>query len=98
MINLPEKHLRIVKSILSRYLPGAEIWVFGSRVTQRFKPYSDLDLVVRKYDGLNQKQLFLLMDMFEESDLPIKVDILDWESIDEGFQNIILNNYEVLEF
>ncbi len=98
MINLSEKHLHIVQSILSRYIPGAEVWVFGSRITQCFKPYSDLDIVIRQCEGINQKQLFLLMDAFEESDLPIKVDVLDWESVDVGFQKVILRNYEVLEY
>ena len=98
MINLPAKQLDIVKSILLLYVPGAEVWLFGSRIAPNCKPYSDLDIIIRKFEGFNQKLLFRLMDAFEESDLPIKVDVLDWESVDEGFQKVILRNYEVLEF
>jgi len=98
MINLAEKHLAIVKIILSRLLPGAEIWVFGSRVTSNYKKYSDLDLLVRYAEKIGQKEMYKLMDAFEESDLPIKVDVLDWNTIDTDFQEIVAKRYEVLEY
>jgi predicted nucleotidyltransferase len=98
MINLAEKHLAIVKLILNQFLPDAEIWVFGSRITSNYKKHSDLDLLVRHAEGLDQKLMFKLMDAFEESDLPIKVDVLDWNSIDADFQEIVAKRYEVLEY
>jgi len=98
MINLAEKHLAIVKLILSRLLPGVEIWVFGSSVTSNYKKHSDLDLLVRHAEGIDQKVMYKLMDAFEESDLPIKVDVLDWNSIDADFQEIVSKRYEVLEY
>jgi len=42
--------------------------------------------------------MYKLMDAFEESDLPIKVDVLDWNTIDTDFQEIVAKRYEVLEF
>jgi len=98
MINLPDSQLIIVKTILNQYIPNAEVWVFGSRVTTQYKPFSDLDLLIRRADDLDQKRLFKIMDAFEESDLPIKVDVLDWSTIETDFQAIILKNYQVLEF
>jgi len=98
MINLPDSQLIIVKTILNQYIPNAEVWVFGSRVTTQYKPFSDLDLLILRADDLDQKRLFKIMDAFEESDLPIKVDVLDWSTIETDFQAIILKNYQVLEF
>ncbi|EPJ43118.1 MAG: hypothetical protein OFPII_43550 [Osedax symbiont Rs1] len=98
MINLDEKHLNIVKNILGKHLPDSEIWVFGSRVTNRCKKYSDLDLLIRRAQMVDQKMVFRLMDAFEESELPIKVDVIAWSEIDSDFQKIVSQRYEVLEY
>lgn len=36
------EHLAIVKGILQREVPQYPVWVFGSRVKNTVKPYSDL--------------------------------------------------------
>ena len=72
MIDLPENLLIQVKAILKKYLPEAEIWAFGSRVTGTAKVYSDLDLVVLGKEKLPQKQYYQLQEAFQESELPIK--------------------------
>lgn len=46
MIDLTPEYQTIIRNILRQYLPGFEVWAFGSRVTGRAKHYSDLDLVV----------------------------------------------------
>ena len=56
-----------------------EVKVFGSRATGRARPSSDLDLVV--YPPIAQRELYDLMDAFEESDLPIFVDVVPWDRI-----------------
>lgn len=35
-----------VLSLLHSYLPGTEVWAYGSRVKRTSRPVSDLDLVV----------------------------------------------------
>ena len=37
-----------------------------------------------------------LRDDFEESDLPFKVDIVDWNTIDEKFRSIIHHDRELI--
>jgi hypothetical protein len=37
-----------------------------------------------------------LREAFEESDLPYRVDVLDWNSISENFKNIINKGYEII--
>ena len=96
MIDLPENLLIQVKAILKQYVPEAEIWVFGSRVTGTAKDYSDLDLVVLEKEKLPQKQYYQLQEAFQESELPIRVDVLDWHRITPAFRNNIKENYEVL--
>lgn len=78
-----------VLAILERYLPGREVRVFGSRVLGRAKPHSDLDLVVMGEVPALDSVLADLRDAFRESDLPFKVDVLEWATTRERFRKII---------
>ena len=97
MIDLNPKHLKTIQAILAEYIPTYEVRVFGSRVKWTAKDYSDLDLAVVGNDPLSLRQRGQLADAFEESNLPIRVDILDWQSISERFRQVILERYEVIQ-
>lgn len=79
MLDLAPRDLEVVRRILGRRLSGAEIRVFGSRTTTRAKRYSDLDLVIMGSHGLSDQTLAELTLDFEDSDLPFRVDILQWK-------------------
>ncbi|HEY8190035.1 MAG TPA: nucleotidyltransferase domain-containing protein [Micavibrio sp.] len=89
MIDLPDDQLAIIRQILKQYIPGREIVVFGSRVRGRAKPYSDIDLCVMGDVPLEDSVKTALSEAFSESDLPIKVDIVDWATTQPGFRKII---------
>lgn len=38
-------------------------------------------------------EYYALKDAFEYSELPFRVDLLDWHRISKGFQKLILKNY-----
>ncbi len=71
-------HLKIVQDILQKFVPEREVWVFGSRAKWLAKEYSDLDLCIVGEKPLNFRTQSLLEDAFEDSDLPYKVDVVDW--------------------
>ncbi len=96
MIDLAPEHLQLVRDILSAHVPHSTVWAFGSRVTGRAKSYSDLDLVVRGTTPLTISQLGTLREAFEESTLPFRVDVVDWQSITPIFQGIIAKRYAVV--
>lgn len=96
MIDIEQAHLAIVKEILKKQVPNYEILVFGSRVQQKAKKTSDLDIVIRGKEKIDKKTLYKLQDELEDSDLPFRVDIIDWCAISKSFQNIIEQKYEVL--
>jgi predicted nucleotidyltransferase len=90
-IDIEEAHLKIVLAILQKHFSAHfTVWAFGSRVTRTAKKYSDLDLVI---DAQSKPiPLSVMIDAandFDESSLPYKVDLVDWNSIDEGFRNAI---------
>ncbi len=78
MIDLRADHLKQVIDILQQHVPNAEVRAFGSRVHGPVKEHSDLDLVVVDKQKLQQKEYYQLQEAFKESELPIRVNILDW--------------------
>jgi type I restriction enzyme S subunit len=79
----------IVRDILHRRVPDHEVWAFGSRVKGTTKPYSDLDLAVISEAPLPLDVLAGLVEDFSESDLPWRVDVVDWAATSESFRRII---------
>lgn len=76
-----------VQAILRAHLPaGARVWAFGSRAGGRVKAFSDLDLAIDAGRGLRAEERAALADAFRESDLPWKVDLVDWWTADAGFR------------
>ena len=61
------------------------------------KPYSDLDLVLLGPARLPLGRMAALREAFAESELPIRVDVIDWHAISENFRNIIAAKFEILQ-
>lgn len=78
-----------VRRILHEQVPGIEVWAFGSRAKRTAKPYSDLDLALITRDPLTLQQLAAITDAFATSDLPMRVDLVDWASTSETFRSLI---------
>lgn len=81
--------LAVVKAILAKHIPDAVVWVFGSRATGKAKKYSDLDLCIKALRPLDLNVMSALAEDFSESDLPWKVDLVDWHGISDAFKAII---------
>jgi len=97
MIDLASHQLETVRAILARHVPDCEVRAFGSRVSGPPKNYSDLDLAVVAAGKLNPDALRHLKEAFEESDLPFRVDVLDWHDVSPEFQAVIAKDYEVVQ-
>ena len=97
MIDLAPEYLEKVRAILRQHVPQCEVRAFGSRVSWTAKDYSDLDLAVVCSGKLNDDTLNRLKEAFEESDLPFRVDVLDWHATSPEFQKVIEKQYEVIQ-
>lgn len=82
---MEKRHLEILKSILNNY--NYTFYMFGSRITDRAKKLSDIDLFYK--DNIPQNTLLKLEEELEESDLPYKVDIVNYHQCDDDFKNIM---------
>lgn len=88
-LDVSAEYLAIVQQLLRHWLPSYEVWAFGSRVKGAAKPYSDLDLVIMSQQPLSLALMTSLHEAFSESDLPWKVDIVDWAITSPEFRAVI---------
>ena len=95
-IDLRPDHLATVRTILKSYVPGREVRVYGSRAKWSAHDNSDLDLVVLGNVRLDTVVLGSIHSAFEESDLPFRVDIFDWNTLPENFHTEIERAYSVV--
>ena len=92
MLNVKEEYLKELKDIFTKYCPKAEIWAYGSRVKNDCHSGSDLDLVVKSFNEDN-KHLYELKDLLNDSDIPFLMDIQDFEKLPKSFQDEIKKEY-----
>ncbi|MCC5091248.1 restriction endonuclease subunit S [Xanthomonas campestris] len=88
-IDIRPDHWQIVRDILRKHVPQYAVWAFGSRAKWLAKQYSDLDLAIITDQPLSLAVSAALADDFSESDLPWKVDVVDWATTGEPFRRII---------
>ena len=85
-LDLAPREWAIVGTILRQHVPERDVWAFGSRVTGRAWAFSDLDLAIGGDAALGADRLGALREAFVESDLPWKVDLVDWAAASERFR------------
>ena len=97
MIDLAPHHLETVRSVLRAHVVDCEVRAFGSRVTGHAKPHSDLDLAIMAEHPQPWQTLARLREAFEESDLPITVDVVDWAAATEAFRRSAAQPMEIVQ-
>lgn len=67
---------------------GCTLYVFGSRARGDYQPFSDLDILVDTDRELSDL-LSEIRDALEESQLPIKVDVVLWSELAESYRRFV---------
>lgn len=94
-IDIHPDHWKIVQRILQEHVPDLEVWAFGSRAKGSAKESSDLDLAIITDEPLPIDTSLALNEAFSESDLPWKVDVVDWSGV-SGFRRSVIENGKVV--
>lgn len=89
MIDLDAKQLETVRKIVIEHFPDCSVKVFGSRARATAKPYSDLDIAIVCNEKIPVKKMHQIKESFENSDLSIRVDVVDFNSVSQKFQKVI---------
>ncbi|MFH1727299.1 MAG: nucleotidyltransferase domain-containing protein [Pseudomonadota bacterium] len=97
MIDVTQSEMELIKYILRKFVPEAELYIFGSRVNGESRKHSDLDLVIKNKLKIDFSQMTKIKEAFENSKLPYRVDVLDWFRLDDDFKKIIFEDYEKIE-
>lgn len=86
-----------IHAILQTHARDYPVWAFGSRVKGNAKKYSDLDLAIVTQKPLSLSKMAMLNEAFDESNLPIRVDIVDLASTNKAFQKLIEQQKVVIQ-
>ena len=89
MIQVSEKEREIIDGIIVQLALDCDVLIFGSRYHGKAWEYSDLDLAFVGEGKLGFSRCYDLKEAFAESDLPYRVDVLDYHAISPEFRAII---------
>lgn len=78
-----------IKAILRRALSGKSCvaYLFGSRATGAAQPASDFDVAVLATEDIS-RELSMARDLLEESNIPLKVDVIDLRLAAPAFRRV----------
>ena len=99
MLNLRQKdHNSLCDIAKECFKTPIEIWAYGSRVNGDSHDASDLDLVVCTDDSeiLAYDELLTFKEQLQQSNIPILIQVVDWNIIPKSFHSNILKSYEVI--
>ena len=92
MINLKPEYYNMLIEIFKSYCPKAQIWMYGSRITDSSHSGSDLDITVKSFND-EKKYLSELKELLNNSDIPFLIDINEYDNLPVSFQEEIKKNY-----
>lgn len=71
------------------HMPYVKIFAFGSRVQGNSRKYSDFDMALDAGHPIDLSQLAKIKHCLSESDIPIRVDLIDYRSVSKDFKTLI---------
>ncbi|MBO7550986.1 MAG: nucleotidyltransferase domain-containing protein [Fibrobacter sp.] len=95
---LDTEQLETVQRILNLHFEGVEVWAYGPRVNGTdCPPDMDLELVVISEKPISFEDMTAVEKAFVESELPFRVDIIDWAKLPESLQKQIKKDHDVVQ-
>jgi len=94
---LEKNYKKDIITLAEKFTVPLEIWAYGSRVNGDAHETSDLDLVVKFTDAnINiYDELLAFKKDLQESNIPILVEVRNFDRLPLSFQENILSNHEV---
>lgn len=96
MIAASSEEFEIIINILKAHIKKGKVYAFGSRYKNNNRKFSDFDIAIDTGEKLSFEFLNILKDAFEESDLPYRVDIIDYNNISDKFKKIVDGGNEII--
>lgn len=86
---IDQKSKAKIIALISALIPEAKIYLYGSRARGTNSQWSDIDIALNAGKVLPQLSIGELNDIMIASNLPYKVDIVDFNAISDTMRNII---------
>lgn len=94
MFGLEQKDYDFIKKELQRALPNeAQVFCYGSRARGDHHKFSDLDIMIEGDEDYS-RPIIKLKEVFEESNLPIKVDLVQFSAFAEAYKESYFRDKE----
>jgi predicted nucleotidyltransferase len=85
---LNSKYLKMIIDVLSKYSKIEKALIYGSRAKGNYTEGSDIDIAIVAPE-LNFSEYLKIMDDIEQIDVPNKIDLTQYELLDESIQEHI---------
>lgn len=87
-----------IRKIIFQFLSPNEyqVFIFGSRASGKARKYSDYDIGILGKKPVPLKVLGKIEEALEESDLPYKVEVVDFSLLPSGFKKVALSKIKKL--
>ena len=87
-----------IRDIIFQFINPNEykVFIFGSRATGKARKFSDYDIGIEGKKPIAWETMALVKEMFEESDLPFKVDLVDFSLVSDKFRETALSKIKEL--
>ena len=98
-LQLSPQHLTVLRALLAKHVPEAQVWAYGSRVKGGSHDGSDLDIVLRHPKDLTQDvaEWVELQEALQDSPLPMLVELQLWSRLPASFHTNIEAGYVELQ-
>ena len=85
-----EKYKNEIKETIQKHLgEDVDVFIYGSAVEKQ--KYHDIDVGVQGKKNLSDK-IYLVKEDLERSTIPYKIDVVDFNSVDDKFKNQVFKN------
>lgn len=87
-----------IRTIVRNHLPDPSyrVFLFGSRATGTARKFSDVDVGILGKKSVPGHVVELIKEDLEESNIPYKVDVVDFTAVDPSFRNLALKHTQSL--
>lgn len=97
MISNTETYKAIIIPLIKQHLPNAKIILYGSRAREDDRSGSDIDIALDNESEIDTSTMADIINVIDESILPIKFDIVDLHTVSEALKQDIKNEGVVWE-
>ncbi|MCB9492722.1 MAG: nucleotidyltransferase domain-containing protein [Epsilonproteobacteria bacterium] len=84
-----QKYKDKIIRVLSALFPDAKIYLYGSRAKGTHREWSDIDLALDAGKKLERVDVGEARDMFQESNIPYKISVVDFNGVSQDFKQEI---------